>query len=108
MNYREGTLREKKSRKVHTCDECKQDIEKGTVYIRNSVQINGVYSSMARHKDCVDAAKFLRRGLETSSGLCLFMIPGLKKRPRVWTENRVSIKKLFPEVYDRLIREGLE
>lgn len=107
VDYHEGTLREKKARKIHTCAECKQPIDKGEIYIRNSVRINGSYTSHARHKDCVDAARSLRGVLATSEGFPLFMLPGFQKRPEHWRTHRVVIKRIYPDVYGRLVKSGL-
>lgn len=106
-DYREGTHREKKSRKVHSCDECKQKISKGEVYIRLSIFQNGRYTSVARHKECVEVAAVLRDRLMTPEGYPLTMSAGLKAKPRLWINIRAKLGAKYPTTYSRLILSGL-
>ena len=55
----ETTRREKKARKDYNCAECRQTIEKGTVYIGSSEFIEGKYYAIKRHEDCLAAAELL-------------------------------------------------
>lgn len=106
-DYREGTHREKKARKVHTCDECKQEIEKGEVYIRLSIFQNGAYTSVGRHKECVFLAGVLRDRLMTNEGFPLTLAAGLKLRPHVWREVKPRVETMFTASYRRLRASGL-
>lgn len=108
VDYREGTLRERKARVSHKCAECQQGIEKGEIYIRSSYRLNGKYFSIARHVECVGVATLTKQALMTEEGFPLFLSIGFGNRPRVWVRFRGMLRRSYPVVYERLLKSGLD
>lgn len=100
--YSETTKREKKARKVHICNECETEIEKGSVYIGNSSVIEGRYEPMRRHSDCIEAAELLEaEGLKGGTYGRFFLKVMIERNPEV-TPQLDALLIDFPDVLERL------
>ena len=106
-DYKEGTHRLKTSRKVFTCDECKQEIGKRSFYIRLSIFHLGKYTSVARHTECDLIQTAMTDHFMTSEGFPMTLLAGFKSRPELWLKMRARMEEKYKPAYDRLVQAGL-
>lgn len=98
----ETTKRPKRARKEHTCDECKKPIEPKTMYIGNSLLIDGKYSPMRRHGDCIGAADILEAEVTNHATHGRFLLTVLiAKNPEIKPRLETLLSD-YPEVLKRL------
>lgn len=98
----ETTRRETKCRVPTVCCECRHPIEKGVTYIKSSEKVNGRYSPLARHSDCLAAGDALDAEITHSKPQRMFLAAMIEHNPEL--KPRLSdVLGGFPEVLGRLL-----